>query len=592
MFKAVECDFRRFAETHPFRLLFVGRLLMKRFRKIFAFFMCTAMLFTAVACGGSDDKEVPVDGATLDVQFLYAGYGGAWLYELGEAFTETYKKQGYKVEINRMKNDIDTELSSPKKNTTDLYFTGGLDIVATVDRSFSVLKNKDSTLCEDLTESFYNSHPIGKDGKEESVKVKDKIKPEALLYTEYYGRSEKWQGKNFAMPWVNSVTGFIVDKTLLKNTFNLEIPVTTQEMLEDCDTIRNSGTGISPVSTAMKDSYNYWNFVTDVWWAQYSGVGTWENFYRAIPADGNMRENGYEVYNDDGMEYAFGVLFAMHTKANSPDGSEGWSYSQVNESIYGGTSVFNVNGDWASGYIEEEYPEKSDDMVMMKTPIISELGVKLRLDGSSSGNANAAKCEEVLRATVRAIDDKKTDAQILSEIKASSGVTLNAEKIEALRVARGIYYNLGYNHQCMIPSFAKDKDVALLFLRFMASDDGIEIFRKYAKAGLPFERSEPDFTEACEMQKNAFDIANYEYSYSICENEGFSVLRSIARLRKFNAAHFNVNYLSFHDGILTASEKSGLTEREQAARAAAKFRNEEYEWAKANWKSLVDVAGI
>ncbi len=560
---------------------------MKTLRRIFAIATCAAAALTAVACGEPAEKTV------AEIQFLYVGYGRDWIDELGKAFNEEYKKQGYEVSIKRMEGDLDAELAKPKKNTTDLYFTDIVNVIDLVNKSFPILKTRDSVLLEDLTESFYNSYAIGKGGKRESVKIKDKMREEALQYTQYYGLDEKWQGRNFTVPWVSAVTGFVVDKALLKNEFGLDVPVTTAELKEDCDLIRNSGTGISPVSTGMKDSYNYWNYVTNVWWAQYSGAEKWENFYKAVPEEGTTKDNGYEVYNDEGMEYAFKVLFNVFTQYNSPEGSGDWTYREVNESLYGGTSVFVVSGDWSTSYIEETYPEKADDMILMKTPIISELGVKLRLDGSTSGEADADKCEEVLRKAVRAIDAGKTNAEIISEVTADCGVTLTGEQVEALRVARGIYYDLGHNHQCMIPSFAEEKDVALLFLRFMASDDGIAIFRKYARAGLPFEYAEPEFDDdCCEMQKNAFDIAKGEYSYSICENDGFSVLRALAGLKKFNGDYWNVNYFSFHDGILNETEKNGLTNEEKAVKAAKKFTEYQYNWTKDNWASLVGISGL
>ena len=571
---------------------------MRRIKRLFISVMCTAMLFTAVACGGEEitnNEDEPEYGSVVDVQLFHpGGYGREFLDKWGEAFAETYKDKGYSINVVKAEKIInaDNEILTPKKTTTDLYLVGGFDMTAAIDRSFSVLKTKDSTLCEDLTESFYNSYPIGKDGKEESVKVKDKIKPEALKYTQYYGVNQKWHNRNFCVSWVNAVTGFVANKELLKNTFNLEIPVTTEEMLEAFDVIRESDTGISPVVTAVADSYNWWDYVTNVWWAQYSGTDKWENFYRVIPETGTTKENGYEVYNDDGLEYAYRTLFQMFIPQNAPAHSGSWDAANAAASSLSGKSVFFISGDWIANQMSAEFAEEAAAMTMMKTPIISELGVKLRLDGSSSGNANAAKCEEVLRATVRAIDDKKTDAQILSEIKASSGVTLNAEKIEALRVARGIYYNLGYNHQCMIPSFAKDKDVALLFLRFMASDDGIEIFRKYAKAGLPFVPTREIEMDMTEMQRSSLEISGGDHTYFICEYDTLSLLRSVAGLLKFNGAFSNINLICWNEGVLTEQEKAGLSVREQATKAAKKFRDYEYKWAKDNWKSLILMANM
>ncbi len=262
-----------------------------------------------------------------------------------------------------------------------------------------------------------------------------------------------------------------------------------------------------------------------------------------IPEEGTTKENGYEVYNDDGMEYAYRTLFQMFIPQNAPEHSGGWDSIFAATSSLNGEVVFFISGDWVANEMKREFPTEGGAMTMMKTPIISELGVKLRLDGSTSGEADVDKCEEVLRKTVRAIDAGKTNAEIISEITADCGVTLTDDKIEALRVARGIYYDLGVTLRAAIPSFSNEKGVALLFLKFMASDDGIEIFRKYAQAGLPFRPTREIEMEMTEMQSSSLAISGGEYAYIICEYDDFSTLRSVAGLQRFNGEFYNINLM-------------------------------------------------
>ena len=217
---------------------------MKKTKKLVALLACFSMLASVNACGNknanSDGDGGAVDGAVVDVQIYNAGYGKEWLEKLGEAFAETYKDKGYTINITKAEKilNVDNEILTPKKTTTDLYFAGNFGITAAIDSSFSVLKTRDYTLVEDLTEVFYNSYAIGKDGQEETVKIKDKMNKEALQYTQYYGVNAKWKNKNYIMPWANSVTGFVVNEELLKTEFNLEIPVTTAEMIEDFEIIK------------------------------------------------------------------------------------------------------------------------------------------------------------------------------------------------------------------------------------------------------------------------------------------------------------------------------------------------------------------
>ncbi len=563
---------------------------MKKANKILTLAMCAAMVLTATACGG---KSVPIEGGTeVEIQ-LYnpGGYGREFLDKWGEEFAKTYKEQGYTIKVTKAEKDLNVEyeIQTPKKTTTDIYFAGNFDIAGAIDNSLTVLRDANKVLLEDLTESFYNSYAIGKDGVEESVKIKDKMNTEVFQYTQYYGMNERWYDKYFYIPWANSVTGFSVNKDLLANTFNLEIPVTTDEMIEQFEIIRNSGTGIAPQVTAMSNAYGWWEYVDNVWWAQYSGAETWENFYKVIPATGNTKDNGYDVYDDDGLEYAHRALFQMLRQENAPATSGGWDAKFAAASELNGEAVYFITGDWLANEMKREFPTQGAAMTMMKTPIISELGVKLRLDGSTSGEADAAKCEEVLRKAVRGIDTAgKTNAEIIAEVAADCDVTLTDEQVEALRVARGIYYNLGYNHQCIVPSFSTEKEIALLFLRFMASDDGIQIFRECTQANLPFKPTRELDIEYTELQRSCSEIANGDYAYSICEKDSFSRLRVLG-LQRFNGDQANVIMNSWNDAVLTAEEKTG-TVKEQAIRAAKKFRDAQYQWAQDNWASLVLIA--
>ena len=565
---------------------------MKKITRAFTLLMCIAMGVSASACGkksnGSSEDKV------LNIQLYHpGGYGREFLDKMGEAFAETYKSEGYSINITKAEKvlNVENEILTPKKTTTDIYFAGGFNIAKPIESSRSVLKNNDETLLYDLTDSFYNSYAIGKDGKAETVKIKDKIVPEALQYTQYYGKIDKWNNKYFYMPWANSVTGFVYNKELL-NSFGLDYPVTTDEMLDEFETIKNANRGISPVVTAMDNAYGWWDYVTNVWWSQYSGTTAWENFYRTIPASGTMKDNGYEVYNDDGIEYAHRVLYQMLRPENAPATSGGWDATFAATNMLSGGSVFMITGDWIANEMSREFPVESSAVTMMKTPILSDVGVKLRLDGSTAGNADKAKCEEVLRATVRLIDEGKSDDEIISSVGTVCGVTLNGEQVEALKVARGIYYNLGYNHQCVIPGFSTKKDIAVLFLKFIASDDGIEIFRKYAKATLPFKSTKEIGGEMSEIQRSCASVSDYEYAYSICEMDSFSLLRTSGGLQRFNGALSNVVLLTWQGKILTDDEKAGLSAEQIAVASAKKFKDAQYDWARDNWSDCVKIAGI
>lgn len=137
----------------------------------------------------------------------------------------------------------------------------------------------------------------------------------------------------------------------------------------------------------------------------------------------------------------------------------------------------------------------TQNIKFLPTPIVSELGVKLRLGGA---NATEEEHENMLVALVTAIDEGKTDA----EIKATYS-TLSDAQIEAVREARSVVYTLGASHRIYIPTYSKAKTACYNFVRFMASDEGIKIFRKYAGSHSPFEYTvQPEDEELTVFQKS------------------------------------------------------------------------------------------
>lgn len=112
-----------------------------------------------------------------------------------------------------------------------------------------------------------------------------------------------------------------------------------------------------------------------------------------------------------------------------------------------------------------------ENIIAVKTPVISALGVKLDLCGAGAHEKDApcAACNEKLRAVVKAVDEeKKTD----EEIAAAQSVT--AAKVKEIRAARGYYLRSGGSTIAFMPAYSDAKVGAKLFLRFLYSDDGMK----------------------------------------------------------------------------------------------------------------------
>jgi hypothetical protein len=146
--------------------------------------------------------------------------------------------------------------------------------------------------------------------------------------------------------------------------------------------------------------------------------------------------------------------------------------------LQGETGIFFCNGDWFDNEMktirEQIIKEKGgiDTFKTMRMPIISDLGTKLGITDAE------------LSAIVDYVDGTIATAPTFTSTKGLS----NDDVIAAVKEARTVVYSLGPNHQAGIPVYAKGKDVAVDFLRFMATDIAHDAYIKATRgASLPFK---------------------------------------------------------------------------------------------------------
>ena len=138
-----------------------------------------------------------------------------------------------------------------------------------------------------------------------------------------------------------------------------------------------------------------------------------------------------------------------------------------------GNGMFMACGDWFDMEMAQMKQEIIDndgkvyDVQMMKTPVISAIINKL-----STVNDDAT-----LAAVVRAIDNGETSYAGVSE-----------EDFKTVKAAREVLYSVGNYHTAVIPSYAKNMDLAKDFLRYLATDKANNIYTsKTGGSGLFFK---------------------------------------------------------------------------------------------------------
>lgn len=140
-----------------------------------------------------------------------------------------------------------------------------------------------------------------------------------------------------------------------------------------------------------------------------------------------------------------------------------------------------VNGDWFSSEmldIMQKKGENAPKIKMLRTPVISKLGDKLGIT------------EQELSALVSYVDAVGEGKEVEVPEFTSTKNYSQQRVINAVKEARSIVYTLGNSHSAIIPEYAVAKDVAVDFVRFMATDAALDAFaEKTVGATLPFKHT-------------------------------------------------------------------------------------------------------
>lgn len=460
--------------------------------KILAGSLSAVMLFSATACGKTP-VDIP-DGESKDikVKIVVAGYDTDWLHACADLFNETYKDEGYKVTITLEDTVLNAvnEIKIPAKNDTDLYFEYD-NINELIPQSYSILRQKGVAVLEDLSD-VWNSPAIGTDKKPVGDNIIDRIAPDGEIsgykyngrmtgYDGIYGLPYQSDGNNglYYNPSVLAKYGYSADDCLTTDDFLTVIKGIAPEATKD--NVSNSNL-IFPVAWSYSLTGGYHENLMLDWIAQYEGETSFANFLQFIPDEGTIVDKGYTVYEKQGIYEAAKVMAEyLNRDYSNPKISE-YDHVQAEALMATGKAAFMVTGDYMYKELEKDYGSYLSNVLRMKTPVISALGIKLNLCGAASHGDSCSACNEKLRNIVKAVDENKlTDA----EIATAQGVT--AEKVATIRETRGYYVSGGDGAKthAFIPSYADAKVGAKLFLRFLYNDECMKLYRDNTYSDLP-----------------------------------------------------------------------------------------------------------
>lgn len=427
---------------------------MKRFLVIA---MCAIMALGFSACGGREDGGGTGGGKKGSISVHY--YEGGFGTETHDKLTADYKALTG-VTVNWKPSYSQGEIQQLVQSGQEQY-----DIVMPL---LNMYASQDSGKLESLDE-VYNATPDG-----EKLPIKNKMNQDMRDYL------LADDGHYYQMVSNDSVSAICYNADTLDAAFGegkWKIPLTTKQMINMSDQLVQKGYYAFSTSTAIN---YYWDYMGTVWWAQYEGLESYNNFYygKYFDEKANEWKYGPEINDAKGRTVALDTLSEimsrgngrMHALATNMDFKNaqraflGKGYMGDNKKV-----AFMVNGDWLENEMASTLISSPQDIGMMRAPVVSELANKLKSVGS----------EENLIAIIKAVDENKTYEQTATGNL--SGLT--EKDFEHVRQARLMVYTATPNYPIGIPSNRPDakKELAKDFLVYLYSDRAQRIIAQTLK---------------------------------------------------------------------------------------------------------------
>ncbi len=475
-----------------------------RLKKLMALLLCVVTASTCMgtmACNNTSSTPKQ-DGKTVNIMMGLAGYGTDYVQDVADAFEKAYEKEGYKINLLDARSTFQgsAALSEMRldydKNGFDIVFAGGVSIKQALDPEYGA--------CVIDLDDVYSQGAINYDGSVESTPLSEVIDQNRLP-------SFKRDGKFYSFGVSSSARGLVYNQKVLARYGIEKAPITTDELFEQFDIIYNGTETVSsirPVTWGGENAYGYALGTLYAGLAQLMGREAYDEYFTLnslLNEDGTIKADGYKIYEEYGTEFkeVFEVLIQKFDVLYSYTGSKEQNHSLAHAQLTTGKTAFMQDGEYFYNEVQYDFPNYLGDIRMATNPIISYLGVMLKLDGT--GN-DRAKCDDILSYMCELYDNGANAASIKLETeKKFPGIAISNEQVDRVMEARGIQHaDIGGSIYIMRQSPVQD--IAKLFLRMLASKDAAKTFTKY---GMMHAFYDVDHAELkTQFNKDAFKIAS------------------------------------------------------------------------------------
>lgn len=451
-------------------------------------FVC-ASVFSFIGCVKKTDNS----DKTVEVLINDAGYGIKWFEELETIFEN---RTDYNVEFRKVGSNDNTEnaiRSGAKNNTVDLFITGDA-FGRYIDNGSKMVDGYD--YCLEPLDDVMNYTPEG-----ETRTIGEKM---WAAYRNSIAMDVELNGEigthYFYMPWASGFGGLFYNTKLYEDTGLSGTPRTTKELVEYCRTLKNAG--IMPFIHSSEGGY--WEYIFNIWWAQYETLQGIDNFYNAKISDTAIPDavSSMGIFDQKGIKYSLEAISSIIDPGNEflPELVESLDYTTAQARFLAGQAAMMPNGDWLENEMKKSGIE-SEYIMPMKTPILSDIAEKC-----SFASAEENVREQNLRALVDYVDGKAG----LPTYDEESNVKADVAIVEK---ARKVSYTIGNLHGLCIPAYATAKEGAKEFLKLMYSDEGLAVYMRTTSGSLlPFDydyENNEAYSSLSNFAKTKLDILSY-----------------------------------------------------------------------------------
>ncbi len=453
---------------------------MKTVKRVLALVMALGMLACLLAgCsddqgqGGTPGNTPQSGGGTISIHYSAGGFDG----DVHEAISQDYKA-----------------LTGVTVKWVPSYSTGEIQSLLTSQQEYNdivmpllnMYQAQDAHLLEDLT-PVYDAVCDG-----ETVAIKDKMNKTLYDYSLTEG------GGRYILYGMNSVSAFCYNADTLDEAFgagNWTLPRTTNELFQMADQLKSKG--YYAFSGCSSINYN-WDYLGTVWWAQYDGLESYQNYYYGKywdEAAGDWKQ-GPQINDLPGRKIALDTISKMMNLKN------GYMHANIKYMNFEEAQAaflsngfrdddkkvaFMVNGDWLENEMFSWLISNPQNIGMMRAPVVSELAAKLP----------TVQTEEKLSKVVEAVDQGAASYEGVSEAD-----------FAAVREARLMCYTATPNYPIAIPAYRPEgqKKLAMDFLTYLCSERAQKIYAKSLQGlTMPYGYEPDDTVEVSDFIKTKLE---------------------------------------------------------------------------------------